>query len=663
MKIIFCCRKESIDILKDTPTAHKTSKIKTKFTEPKYLRNKEFRSISNIEYLEFEEKPVFSCIYDSLMNRQLFEHNFHNLDHRAIFEDYVQFNKDMAARINEILENDDLVIINDSSLLLLPTLISARVAIRNLSFEGCFIEKIPFFKEIVTSIVLAQKFFDNKESLNSFNSYMDSSYPFKDCERGGCWHIKNYVDKFLILDTLEKIKKSALKQEIKSSDNPVIVLTDANLLHLEPFIKENPNVHIRYLRKDIEFNEEFSRMMQYLKKMYNNNSISIADPIQYSQLITEMFYCDVFVGSKNSELAQFFGKPVISDTFDSFQLKSQILEALNSKNTRHNVVGEEQYLMEFLRVNGYDLIIETDMSQDKDIDQLISSLSQCESIYFEKILKDGRKEYYNKVLSSENIPNTEKIDYFPILEGKNSYLEIKHKPVPKELKPIDIEGVKEHWKNSNKTLLLDYDGTLTPIVDDPDKASPPEGLIELLLKLNQNGRVVICSGRSKVTLDQWIPKEIEVYSEHGAFHRLNGQWRSLFTNKKDIERCKEIMIYYVKRTPGTFIEVKEAGIVLHYRGADENFNEEKLYILLKKVGKENIVRIKKGIEYRGGDKMKVCEIVEPALCGGDDFVDEEMFKACKGISIRVGEGKSFADGFVSDVPAFIKLLGDLSDMN
>ena len=75
------------------------------------------------------------------------------------------------------------------------------------------------------------------------------------------------------------------------------------------------------------------------------------------------------------------------------------------------------------------------------------------------------------------------------------------------------------------------------------------------------------------------------------------------------------------------------------------------------------MRIKKGIEYRGGDKMKVCEIVEPALCGGDDFGDEEMFKGCKGISIRVGEGKSFADGFVSDVPAFIKLLGDLSDMN
>ena len=676
MKIIFCSRQDSIDALKDNPTAHKTSKIKTKFSDPKYIRNIEFRSVSNIEYLEFSEVPVYSTIYDSLMNRQLFEHNFHNLDHSSIFEKYVEFNKKMAEKINEILEDDDLVVVNDSSLLLLPTLVKARVAIRNISFDGCFIEKLAFYSEIIKSIVKAQKFFDTEESMNSFELYIRCSYEFSGFEKGGCWCIKPYIEKFLLLDTLEKIRqvgKNKIERDndmaiyLKAFDFPKkvkTILIDSNLLHLEPFIKENPDVHIRYLRPKVEFNEELERMMQYLKKMYHNR-ISVADPIDYSHIVAEMFFCDVFIGTKYHELAQFFGRKVIKPTFDSFLLKDQVFNALRSDQLeRYDVPGEEEYLMEFLNANGYELVIEKDRQMDEHIENILLELNETTrphstpKDYFERIREDGTKEYYSR--KEDVVPQPLKISCLPLRIGSGGYLQLKKRTVPKELLPIDIEKIKEFWKKSNKTILLDYDGTLTPIVNDPDKAYPSERMIEILLRLNSKGKVVVCSGRRQAALDEWIPKEIEVYSEHGAFNRINGEWKSLFTSHVLVERCLEIMKYYVTRTPGTRIEKKEAGIVFHYREADKIFDEGKLYSLLRRIGGENVILIKKGIEFKTGSKKDVTRRLEPAICAGDDTVDEDMFLNNKGVSIRVGPGKSFADGYVEDVPAFINLLDILS---
>ena len=54
------------------------------------------------------------------------------------------------------------------------------------------------------------------------------------------------------------------------------ILTKANLIDLEPSIKRNPHKHVRYLRSDVDLNEETHRMVEYLKKMLGN-SFSVAD--------------------------------------------------------------------------------------------------------------------------------------------------------------------------------------------------------------------------------------------------------------------------------------------------------------------------------------------------------------------------------------------------
>lgn len=781
MKILFCVKNSQIDSLKDKPGIHKMSKIKLKFSKPKSISRKEFASVSNIEYVEFNEELRLASLYDRMMDRQLFEASYIDLDHLKIYEEYKTFNVNFFKRIEKQVSENDLVIVNDSSLFFLPAMLEklkVRVAFRNLRFDGNFIEKVPFYKEILENFTLSQKFFDNKESLESFDRYFECSYEFKDAEKNGCWYIKPYVDKFTVVDTLEHIKGiicnkhigerydhelirylynipytkfssnstsktsplsslsslSSLslsqssqnqqqlnhqlnQQKLKHHDD-ITILTDVNLLHLEPFIKNNPHIHVRYLRTDIELDlDDSSRMIQYLKKMYQNR-FSIADPTNYSQIVSEMFFCDVFVGSQYSEIAKLFGRPVIEESYDPCRLSEEVEECIkNYKRIKYDVMGEEEYLRQFLSVCGYEMVVEQLSKESEMIEKLTDEIRGEK---YEVFMKNGEK-----FIKKETAKSVETLSYDPVIIGMNSYYEVKNKKKPKDLKPIDVEEVVEYWNeclvrcvdgtcgeklteqtsvsngipsfssgaktgmigttlasnntsNSNNTLnsgtsissnstvsvkspnttptiILDYDGTLTPIVEDFNAAVPSEKVLDVLRRLNKVARVIICSGRTLEKLDEWIPKEIEIYAEHGAFHRVDGEWTKMVECNVGKTICREVMQYYVKRTPGAKIEEKNTGMTFHYRQA-ENFCVEKLYTLLRKIAGENVQLGKRVIDLKGSSKGRICREVRPAICIGDDTTDEDMFRECRGISIKIGKGVSFAEGYLEKVEDCINLL-------
>lgn len=687
MKIFFCVKNSSIESLKDKPSIHKMSKIITKFSKPKTIARREFSSISNIEYLDISVDLRLAELYDKLMDRELFEASFVDLDHHKVFEEYKKFNEDFANNIKESVEPDDLFIINDSSLFLLPGLLNARFAFRNLRFDGCFIEKVPFYKEIIKNLCKSQKFFENKESLDSFNMYIMSSYEMKDVEKGGCWYLKPYVDKFAIIDTLEHIlellqrkSRGLLTLESKTLskrfDNRLMrylyefpipklikrILIDVNLTHLEPFIKKHPYVQIRYLRTGVEFNDDASKMIQYLKKMYVTN-LSIADTTEYSEIVSEMFYCDVFVGSQYKEIAQLFGKPVVEEVYDPMILSEEVEKALFKKVVnKYDVIGEDEYLKEFMSVNGYEAVIDYSANENETIDRLSNLINTCVSpnntslVHYKKINNMGEEEIYIK--RNEKMEEGEKESYYPILSGENRYSELKKKrnlTVPPEL---NKEETIKYWESSNKTMLLDYDGTLTHIVNDPDKATLKDKTKDILIKLSRTCRVVICTGRPQKNMDEWIPPEIEVYAEHGAFHRVNGTWSSQGKKSDRFDMAKEIMQYYHIRTPGTAMEEKAMGLCFHYRMAPD-FCVDKLYTLLRKIEGENVQLGKKIIELKGSNKGKTCKVVDPAICVGDDITDEDMFKVCKGLTIKIGEDKSIAKCHIKSVDEFIDFLEKL----
>jgi trehalose 6-phosphate synthase/phosphatase len=114
-------------------------------------------------------------------------------------------------------------------------------------------------------------------------------------------------------------------------------------------------------------------------------------------------------------------------------------------------------------------------------------------------------------------------------------------------------------KGGKRLFMFDYDGTLTPIVADPDRAIPAERVIRCIKKLAQEegNEVWIISGRDQKFLEDWLGHigELGLSAEHGCFIRMPGssKWSNL-TETMDMswqEVVVEVFGRYTERTQGT----------------------------------------------------------------------------------------------------------------
>jgi trehalose 6-phosphate synthase/phosphatase len=211
--------------------------------------------------------------------------------------------------------------------------------------------------------------------------------------------------------------------------------------------------------------------------------------------------------------------------------------------------------------------------------------------------------------------------------------------------------LKQYRKAKKRLFMFDYDGTLTPIVKDPQAAIPSDRVIRTIktLAADPKNAVWIISGRDQAFLDEWmghIP-ELGLSAEHGCFIRKprSDDWENLAAQsdmgwQKDV---MEIFQHYTERTQGAFIERKRVALTWHYRRADPEYGafqarECRKHLeetVMKKwnvevmSGKANLeVRptfVNKGFiatrlvnEYGTGPG----EPPDFVLCLGDDFTDE-----------------------------------------
>lgn len=218
--------------------------------------------------------------------------------------------------------------------------------------------------------------------------------------------------------------------------------------------------------------------------------------------------------------------------------------------------------------------------------------------------------------------------------------------------PLDRKQMVDNFRKAKKRLLLlDYDGTLTPIVKVPDMALPSERLLKALDVLSQEERnvIYIISGRDGGFLGKHLGqfKGIGFSAEHGGFVKEPGQdeYRNL-TESLDMTWMKDIRSvfeYYTERTAGSFIEQKKSAITWHYRGADPDFGSfqaKECQAHLENLSSQNKLAIevlvgKKNLEVRPlainkGEIVKRILYDHPdaefVFCAGDDKTDEDMFR-------------------------------------
>jgi trehalose 6-phosphate phosphatase len=125
-------------------------------------------------------------------------------------------------------------------------------------------------------------------------------------------------------------------------------------------------------------------------------------------------------------------------------------------------------------------------------------------------------------------------------------------------------------------LLLDYDGTLTPIVSRPEQADLSPNVRQLLVELKADSRIVlgVISGRSLVDLRERVGVPDIIYGgNHGL--EMEGLGQS-FLHPAAIAQHDVLASIYrhlveeLSRYPGILVENKGLTLSMHYRRTPDN---------------------------------------------------------------------------------------------
>ncbi|MCE5206062.1 MAG: bifunctional alpha,alpha-trehalose-phosphate synthase (UDP-forming)/trehalose-phosphatase [Porphyromonadaceae bacterium] len=231
----------------------------------------------------------------------------------------------------------------------------------------------------------------------------------------------------------------------------------------------------------------------------------------------------------------------------------------------------------------------------------------------------------------------------------------------------------------SRLILLDYDGTLSPFVENPEDAVPSASLLKLLKNMiaDEKNKVVINSGRSHQILDKWFEGiDLDFAAEHGIFYKEHGKWhKNLEDEVVWDDEIIEIIQHTIDKTPRSYLEQKDASLVWHYRKVDVWLAELRTQQLinaligpctrlnLQIVPGNKIVEIKPPDFNKGSETLRRLgqQPYDFVMAIGDDTTDEDMFRVMppEGISIKVGNFSAAAKYRLPLQSSVIPFLSDL----
>lgn len=213
-------------------------------------------------------------------------------------------------------------------------------------------------------------------------------------------------------------------------------------------------------------------------------------------------------------------------------------------------------------------------------------------------------------------------------------------------------------RSGQLAVFLDCDGTLTPIVSDPEKALLSDSMRETLKALAQQAPVAILSGRDLDDVRQRVNVPAIIYAGSHGFdiagpRGLRRQEATEFLPVLDVAE-KELR-EELAGVAGALIERKRFSIAAHYRNVNESdvskveravsevavrhrelrrMQGKKVYELLPDIDWDKGKAVLWLLETLGLERAKVRPIYI-----GDDRTDEDAFRALgqRGVGILVSE--------------------------
>jgi trehalose 6-phosphate phosphatase len=247
-------------------------------------------------------------------------------------------------------------------------------------------------------------------------------------------------------------------------------------------------------------------------------------------------------------------------------------------------------------------------------------------------------------------------------------------------KPMTLAHLQEIARTPTLLVACDYDGTLSPIVNDPELAFPHRESVAALRALASfpDTHVAVVSGRSLRDLAALsrLPAEIHLVGSHGSEFDA-GFVRDL--DEQQIRLRTEITqaLTDVARHAGDgfTVEKKPASVAFHYRNADPADAAKTVQAILEGPATRAGVQIKRGkmvieLSVIATDKGTAIETLrrqvaaDAVLFMGDDVTDEDGFAVLAGpdLGVKIGEGETKAHVRLGDTEATARQLALLCEI-
>jgi len=231
---------------------------------------------------------------------------------------------------------------------------------------------------------------------------------------------------------------------------------------------------------------------------------------------------------------------------------------------------------------------------------------------------------------------------------------------------------------STPVLLVacDYDGTVAPIVADPEHALPKRETITALRGLSElrDTEVAVISGRSLRELDRLagLPGAVHLVGSHGSEFDPDFAERLTPGQRALLARWQSELEAIADSTPGLSIENKPASLAFHYRKVSDEAGDAALKAVLAGPGSSPGVHLRHGkkvvelslFSTNKGDALERLRSRVGATAVvfiGDDVTDEDAFATLKGpdVGVKVGAGQTRAAYRVGEPGDVARLLAFL----
>ena len=213
----------------------------------------------------------------------------------------------------------------------------------------------------------------------------------------------------------------------------------------------------------------------------------------------------------------------------------------------------------------------------------------------------------------------------------------------------------------NYLLMLDFDGTISPLASTPHEASLPETIKKQLKELSKYFPVAIISGRSLPDIKNKVGLKNLIYAgNHGLEWQIGGKINRFPVPNKTIKLLSSIKksVDKIKGAyPGTLLEFKYSSLAIHYRQLSNKFiikfNKDVNKIIklsdpynnLKILVGKKVIELVPNIDWnKGVFALFILKFLQKKLKHsllpiyiGDDTTDEDVFKVLPaGLTIRIG---------------------------